>query len=98
MDNIKGVVAVLIGPKCQELANAADFSRVIPGGFNQEEAQEHRARDSLALAAMKNLASPILSDAIDSYDARQILSKMCTNGCRVIVTAIGYDDDKCQDA
>ena len=90
--NPKGVVAVLVGPDGRELANASNFGGGGPAGISQREAQESKARRSLALATMVSLASHIMSDAISSYMAEQILCEMCQKGCRILIVPIGYDD------
>ena len=88
----KGIVAVLVGPDGRELANVSNFGGGGPAGISQRERQESRACRSLALAAMSALASNILSAAISSYMAEQILCEMCQKGCRILIVPIGYDD------
>jgi hypothetical protein len=86
----KGVVAVLVGPDGRELAHAAEFGAGAPAGFTPREFQESCARRALAMATMRALASPLLSDAIESYTADQILRAMCNRGCRIVVVPIGH--------
>ena len=87
----QGIVAVLISKDGRPIADAADFNRSTPGGFSMQDAQTWRARDALAIKTMKILSSPTLSDAIDTYDAKKIVDKMCQNGCRVAIIPVGYD-------
>jgi hypothetical protein len=87
----KGVIAVLVGADGVELANAAAFGAGAPAGFSRQEFHEIQARRALALAAMRALASPRLSDAIEAYTAEQIMRVMCNQGCRVILVPVGYD-------
>ena len=87
----QGVVAVLISKEGRPIVNAADFNLSTPGGFTQEEAQKMRVKSSLAMKAVQELASPVLSDAVERYKAEQILDKMCQNGCRVVFISVGYD-------
>jgi hypothetical protein len=88
----QGVVAVLVSKEGRPIVNAADFNLGKPGGFTQEEAQKIRVKSSLAMKAVHVLASPVLSDAIERYDAERILDKMCRNGGRVAFIEVGYDD------
>lgn len=88
----KGVVALLVGADGVEIANAAEFGAGAPAGFSRQQFQESRARRELACATMRALASPRLSDAIDLYTAERIMSVMCTNGCRVVIVSVGYDE------
>ena len=87
----QGVVAILVGSDGREIVSVTDFHCGSPGGFTQKEAQEVRSSGALAMKAMRELASPVLSDAITQYDAEKILRKMCNNGCRVIFVPVGYD-------
>ncbi len=88
----KGVVALLVAPDGRELANAADFGAGAPAGFSRRDYQESAARRALALAAMRGLASPIMSDAIEAYTAENIMRAMCNQGCRVLVVPVGYEE------
>jgi hypothetical protein len=88
----KGVVAVLMAPDGRELANAAEFGGGAPAGFSRQDFQESIARRSLALATMRALASPIMSDAIEMYTADGIVRAMCSRGCRVVIVQIGYHE------
>lgn len=88
----KGVVAVLLGSDGVELANAAEFGAGAPSGFSQQEIQESKARRALALAAMRALASPRLSDVIEAYTAEKIMRSMCDQGCRLVIVSVGYDE------
>jgi hypothetical protein len=88
-----GVIAVLIGPDGREVANAADFGGGGPAGFSQQETQARRAKQRLASATMKALSSPLLSNAIDTYQAERLVDEMCrTGGCRVLTVPIGYEE------
>ena len=88
----KGVVAVLVAPDGRELANAAEFGGGAPAGFSRQDFQESIARRSLALATMRALASPLLSDAIEVHTADGIMRAMCNKGCRVVIIPVGYDE------
>jgi hypothetical protein len=88
-----GVIAVLIGPDGREVANAADFGCGGPAGFSQQETQTMRAKQRLAHATMKALASPLLSNAIDTYQAERLVDEMCrAGGCRVLTIPTGHDE------
>ena len=88
----KGVVAVLIGRDGREVAHAGQFGLSAPAGYTSREFQETMARRALAMETMRALASPLLSDAIDAYDAERILRAMCEKGCRVAICPIGWDE------
>lgn len=88
----QGIVAILQTKEGVVIVTATDFHTGTPGGFSQKEAQTIRAKDRLALKAVDGLSSPLLSGAIDKYAATQILSKMCDNGCRVVVVPVGYNE------
>lgn len=88
----KGVVAVLIGSDGREVTHAAAFGMSAPAGFKPREFQESRARRDLAMAAVRDLASPLLANAIDQYIAEQIMRAMCNNGARVAICPIGWDE------
>lgn len=88
-----GVVAVLIGPKGQDLASVAEFSPGAPVGYSSREFQEIRARRALAMKSVRVLSNDILSNAIDAFDAEKIMRVMCAQGCRVIIFPVGYDDE-----
>lgn len=93
MDAPQGVVAVLIGPDGREVANAADFGGGGPAGFSRVDAQAMRARRALALATMKALASPLLSNAIELYQAERLVEEMCrTGGCKVLSIPVGHNE------
>ena len=88
----KGVVAVLVGNDGCEIATATAFNTGAPAGFSRQQYQEIAARSDLALAAMRALASPRLTDAIDGYTAERIMRKMCDeHGCRVVIVPVGYE-------
>lgn len=88
----QGVVAVFVAEDGREIANVGDFNRSSPAGYTQREAQELRAKDSLAAKVVQELSSPLLSNAIENYTARQIIDKMCDSGCRVLLVPVGYDE------
>ena len=88
----KGVVAILVGSDGREIANAAEFSAGAPAGFSRQDFQESQARRALAMAAMRALASPLLSDAIETYTAENIMRTMCNQVCRVVIVPVGYDE------
>jgi hypothetical protein len=93
MENVKGVVAVLVGPDGRHLADASDFHSGAPAGFSQQEAQTIRVRDRLAMNAMRELTCPVLYEVVDVYTAKRIVDQMCSRGCREIITPIGYGSD-----
>lgn len=86
----QGIVAVLVDNAGREIANATDFDLCHPGGFTLRQTQEIRARENLAMTAVRNLSSPILSGAITRDKAELILRNMCLNGCKVIIVPVGY--------
>lgn len=88
----KGVVAVLVGADGIELANAAEFGTSAPAGFSRRDYQESIVRRALAMATMRALASPRLSDAIELHTAEQIMRAMCNGGCRVVIVPVGYEE------
>lgn len=88
----QGIVAVLTGPDGREIATATDFHKGSPSGFDQNEAQTIRAKKALAAAAMRALASPRLSNAIDEYTAERIVTEMCNQGCNVVIVPVGYEE------
>ena len=88
-----GVVAILVSPDGNVIANASCFDRTTPGGFTMQEAQASRARDLLNYAVIKALSSPILSNAVSGYEASSIISAMRRNGCKIFEISIGYDED-----
>lgn len=88
----QGIVAILVAADGREIANATDFHTGSPGGFEQQEAQRIRAIRRLAIKAMRELSSPLLSNAISEYDAERILRQMCDNGCKVLIVPVAYDE------
>lgn len=88
----QGIVAILVSKDGTQITNASDFNLSTPGGFERQEAQRIRAKASLAMKAVRELSSPILSDSVERYEAEQILDRMCKNGCRVIFVPIGYEE------
>ena len=92
-DNIpQGMVAILIDKKGREIANATNFDEGAHGGFTQQEAQGIRAKQRLAYAVVRKLASPLLADAIDEYTAERIMGLMRDNcGFQLMIVPIGYD-------
>lgn len=58
------------------IAHVTDFNRSTYGGFSLQESQEHRVRDKLAAAVVKELSSPLLYSNLDSYDCQRILEKI----------------------
>ena len=88
----KGVVAILVGDDGSEIATATEFGTSAPAGFSRRDFQESQVRRALALATMRALASPRLSDHIEPYTAEQIVRSMCNKGCRVVIVPVGYDD------
>lgn len=89
----QGVVAIFANEKGREIASVSDFNPGSPCGFTQQEAQRTRARDALAMEAVRALSSPVLSGAVEQYVANQIMDKMIHNGCRTFFVPIGYDSD-----
>ena len=88
----QGVVAILV-KDARVVASVTDFNPSSPGGFELMEAQEIRARDALASKVMKELASPLLSDCIDTATARRIMQEMCNEaGCAMHLIPIGHDE------
>lgn len=89
-EELKGVVVV--GKDGSEIATAQDFNPGMSGGFTLQEVQVMRATDQLAVNAVRNLSSPVLSNSVERYDARKIMESMCSNGCKKHVIPIGYED------
>lgn len=85
----QGVVAVFVTDN-RVVAQASDFNRSRPGGFTLREAQEHRARASLAWAVVRECCSTLIASNLDSYICEQILQKLPG---KVHVIPVGYGDD-----
>jgi hypothetical protein len=68
------------------IAHVTDFNRSTYGGFTLQESQEHRVRDKLATAVVRELASPLLWRNLNGYDCQRILDKI---GGTVHVLPIG---------
>lgn len=90
----QGIVAILVDSKGREVSTATDFNAGAPGGFLQREAQTIRVKGHLAMRAVRDLASPLLSNAVTQHDADRILRQMCEQGCRVVIVPIGYNEDQ----
>ena len=73
------------------IAHVADFARDTYGGFTLQESQEHRVRDRLAMAVVKELSSPLLYSNLSAYDCQRILEKISG---KVHVLAIGGEAAK----
>lgn len=87
-----GVVAVFTGKDGRVLASASDFEMSGYSGFSIHQAQEMRAKRSLANEVMRSLAHPLICSAIETYDAEKIVASMCSRcGCRVEIVAVGYE-------
>lgn len=91
MPSPSGVVALFISKDGRVLANASDFNSSGYGGFSLRQAQEIRVKHSLAHEVMEKLSSPLICEAIDTYDAQKIMDSMCSRcGCRVEMVAVGH--------
>lgn len=71
----KGVSAIFVVDG-RVIAHASDFNRSTPGGYTLQEAQELRARQSLARAVVRELSSRLLCDSLDVYDCERIIHKL----------------------
>jgi len=92
MPSLSGVVALFIGKDGRVIANVSDFNTSGYGGFSLQQAQEMRVKRSLAHEVFKSLSSPLIFDAIDTYDAQKIMDSMCSRcGCRVEIIAVGHE-------
>lgn len=88
----RGVVALFLDKEGRVLASVTDFSTGGYGGFSLQEAQKLRAKRSLAHEAMRALSSPLICEAIETYDAEKIMGAMCSRcGCRVETVAVGHE-------
>lgn len=77
----KGIVALFIGKDGRVITSVNDFS---PGGYG--------GKRSLAYEVMRDLASPLICEAIDAYDAEKILNALCSRcGCRVEIIVVGHE-------
>ena len=86
----KGVVAVFVHDG-HVIAYSADFNRSTPGGFTTREAQSSRARMALGKEVVRALASPRLSEPLDSYECERIMNKL---GGKVAVVPVGWTEDE----
>lgn len=88
----KGIVALFIGKDGRVITSVNDFSPGGYGGFSLPESQKIRAKRSLAYEVMRDLASPLICEAIDAYDAEKILNALCSRcGCRVEIIVVGHE-------
>ena len=87
-----GLIQMLIAPDGRVVAHVADFQRSRYGGFSLLESQRVRCRDRLAGAVREAFASPQLTQAIDSYDARGIVDNLVNrHGYRTQEIVIGHE-------
>lgn len=92
MPSPSGVVALFIGKDGRVLANTSDFNTSRYGGFSLRQAQEMRVKRSLAHEVLDKLSSPLICEAIDTYDAEKIMNSMCSRcGCHVEIVAVGQE-------
>lgn len=70
-----GMSAIFIA-EGRVIAHVTDFNRSTYGGFTLQEAQEHRVRDRLAMAVVKELSSPLMHNNLDAYECQRILGKL----------------------
>lgn len=88
---VNGVVALFIDKEGRVLANVSDFNSSGYGGFTLQQAQEIRAKSSLAHEMLEKLSSPLICAAVDTYDAKKIMDNMCSRcGCRVEIVSVGH--------
>lgn len=91
LGNPCGVVAIFIGKDGRVIANANDFNAAGYGGFALQQAQEIRARRSLAHEVLEKLSSSLICEAMDSHDAEKLMNSMCSRcGCRIEFINIGH--------
>lgn len=92
---VKGVVAVFVGPDGREIASVSDFSTDGYGGFTMRQAQEHRIRYAVADAVAERFASTEFTKHLDNYQRRQVLDAMTRDGgYKLHIIPIGYDDEE----
>lgn len=92
MPSPSGVVALFIGKDGRVIASVSDFNTSGYGGFSLQQAQEMRVKRSLAHEVMEKLSSPLICEAIDTYDAEKLVNSMCSRcGCRVEIVAVGHE-------
>lgn len=87
-----GVVALFIAPDGHVIASANDFDRTRPGGCSIVKGQTWRARDRVKWEAVKALASPAVTDALDGYLLEQIADRMLRKGYRIHIVEIGHGE------
>lgn len=88
----RGVIALLVGKDGRVIANASDFNTGGYGGFTLQEAQKLRVKRNLAHEVMRALSSPLICEAIETYDAEKIMNAMCSRcGCRVETVSVGHE-------
>lgn len=86
-----GVVLVFLDEHGHAIAHAADFERSAPGGCTLSEGQRYRARRLLAFAVCNAYASPMLTRALESYDAERIVERLVrVNGCTIQEVLVGH--------
>jgi hypothetical protein len=91
MPSPPGVVALFIGKDGRVIASVSDFDTSGYGGFTLQQAQEMRVKRSLAHEVLDKLSSPLICEAVDTYDAQKIMDSMCSRcGCRVEIVAVGH--------
>ena len=90
----KGVVSLFIGPDGRVVAHAADFHPDRPGGYTEQEAQQHRAREALHRNVLRAMCNWDLADAMSAYTCDGIIRDLCeSKSYRIEHVAIGHDDD-----
>ena len=88
----RGVVALFLGKDGRVIASVTDFSTGGYGGFSLHEAQKLRAKRSLAHEVIRVLSSPLICEAIETYDAEKIMGTMCSRcDCRVETVSVGHE-------
>jgi len=70
-----GVVAVFV-IEDRVAASASNFDADKFSSFSLFESQRIRARDALARAVLNAYCAPIVPDALDAYNCKQIVDKM----------------------
>jgi hypothetical protein len=92
MPSQSGASALFIGKDGRVIASVSDFNTSGYGGFSLRQAQEMRVKRSLAHEVMDKLSSPLICEAIDTYDAEKIVNSMCSRcGCRVEIGSVGHE-------
>lgn len=91
---IAGVVAVLIKPEGQVVAEATDFSQVKFSGYTLRESQERRAKHALVQDYFAQMCPADLADCIKLQSKVEIVRKLINQkDYRQHVFAVNHDQE-----